>query len=60
MSESTTNADVKKAAKETEVIRRDNIVKRGVATYHGNKYGDGAAQNAAKAIKDRKAMLDEI
>lgn len=60
MSDSTTKEDVKKAAKETKVVRRDNTVKRGVATYKANRYGDGAAQNAAQAIKDRKKMLDEL
>lgn len=61
MADSTTKQDVKKAAAETKVIRRDNTVTRaGVPTYKGDKKGSGAVQNAAKAIKGRKAMLDEI
>jgi len=57
---STTKQDVVKAQKETEVVRRDNKAKQGTSTYKANKYGDGAAQNAAQAIKERKRMLDDL
>lgn len=43
----------------TETARRNNDVKRGVATYKQQGHG-GAAANAAEAIKSRKKMLDDL
>lgn len=42
----------------TETARRPNDVSRGVATYKQQGEG-GAAANAAKAIRDRKKMLED-